>query len=718
MLYEGQVHEFQYAPRVPPPPHNACVPKAATMATVAVDGKCMENPLLGQEPLPQFLKIRPEHVEPAVRELLSENRARIEELATVPQPTFASVVEPLEELQHRISRTWSPVSHLNAVLNSDALRAGYNACLPLLSAYQTDLAQSEPLFRAYRTVAEQEGAALAPAQRQLLQHRVRDFRLAGVGLSPERKESFKTAMLELTQLQAKFEENVLDATNHWNWHVRDDGELTGLNEMLIDQARRRAAERGLPGWVLSLDQPTYVAVVTDAESEVLRRAFYEAWTTRASDQGPNAGRWDNSHTMEEILRRRHAAARLLEFRNYAEYALATRMATSVEEVLRFLHELAGAARAAAQAEFAELEAFAGRKLAAWDVGFYAERLQRQRFSVSQEELRPYFPLPRVLAGLFEVAERLFGVRIRERPGAPVWHPDARLFDIENNRGEAVGSFYLDAYARPNKRSGAWMDECVGRKRLASGEALPVAYLVCNFLPPGGEHPALLTHDDVLTLFHEFGHGLHHLLTRVDYPSIAGINGVAWDAVELPSQFLENYAWHPEVLQRISGHYQSGEPLPAEQQQRLMATRSFHAGLQMMRQLEFALFDFRIHTEYSPEHGGRILEILREVRQEVAVVPVPEWNRFPNSFGHIFAGGYAAGYYSYKWAEVLAADAFAAFEESGVFDRSTAQRFLDSILSRGGSRDALDAFIDFRGRRPDVRALLKQHGILGAVRRSA
>ena len=674
----------------------------------------MENPLLGQEPLPQFLKIRPEHVEPAVRELLSANRARIEELSIVPQPTFASVVEPLEELQHRISRTWSPVSHLNAVLNSDALRAGYNACLPLLSAYQTDLAQSEPLFRAYRTVAEQEGAALAPVQRQLLEHRVRDFRLAGVGLSPQRKESFKTAMLELTQLQAKFEENVLDATNHWNWHVRDAAELTGLNEMLVEQARRRAAERGLPGWVLSLDQPTYVAVVTDAESQVLRRAFYEAWTTRASDQGPNAGRWDNSRIMEEILQRRHTAARLLDFRNYAEYALATRMATSVAEVLRFLHELAGAARAAAQAEFAELEAFAGRSLAAWDVGFYAERLQRQRFSVSQEELRPYFPLPRVLAGLFEVAQRLFGVRIRERSGAPVWHPDARLFDIENNRAEAVGSFYLDAYARPNKRSGAWMDECVGRKRLASGEALPVAYLVCNFLPPGGEHPALLTHDDVLTLFHEFGHGLHHLLTRVDYPSIAGINGVAWDAVELPSQFLENYAWHPEVLQRISGHFQSGEPLPAEQQKRLIATRSFHAGLQMMRQLEFALFDFRIHTEYSPEHGGRILEILREVRQEVAVVPVPEWNRFANSFGHIFAGGYAAGYYSYKWAEVLAADAFAAFEESGVFDRSTAQRFLDSILSRGGSRDALDAFIDFRGRRPDVRALLKQHGILGAV----
>jgi len=688
------------------------------MAPIRSFGKRMENPLLGQEPLPQFLKIRPEHVEPAVRELLSENRARIEELARDSAPTFASVVEPLEELQHRISRTWSPVSHLNAVLNSDALRAGYNACLPLLSAYQTDLAQSEPLFNAYRTVAEAEGEALAPAQRQLLVHRVRDFRLAGVGLPAERKERFKTAMLELTQLQAKFDENVLDATNAWTRHVTDQAELRGLNEMLIEQARRRATERGLTGWLLSLDQPTYVAVVTDAESPELRRAFYEAWTTRASDQGPNAGRWDNSAVMEEILKRRHEAARLLDFRNYAEYALATRMATSVAEVLKFLHELSAAARAAAQAEFAELEAFAGRKLAAWDVGFYAERLQRERFQVSQEELRPYFPLPRVLEGLFEVAGRLFGVAIRERSGASLWHEDARLFDITNARGEPVGSFYLDAYARPNKRSGAWMDECVGRKRLASGAALPVAYLVCNFLPPGAERPALLTHDDVVTLFHEFGHGLHHLLTRVDYPSIAGINGVAWDAVELPSQFLENYAWHPEVLQRISAHFETGEPLPKTQQARLIQTRSFHAGLQTMRQLEFALFDFRMHTEYSPQSGGRILEILAEVRAEVAVVPVPPWNRFPNSFGHIFAGGYAAGYYSYKWAEVLAADAFAAFEESGVFDTATAARFLDAILSRGGSRDALEAFIEFRGRRPDVRALLKQHGILNATRASA
>ncbi len=670
----------------------------------------MENPLLGHEPLPPFALIRPEHVEPGVRELLARGRARIEELAALEKPTFATVVEPLEDLQHQISRTWSPVSHLNAVLNSDALRAGYNACLPLLSAYQTDLAQSESLYRAYRTISEEEGAALGPVQRQVIEHALRDFRLAGVGLPAERKERFKAVMLELTQLQAKFEENVLDATNGWTYHVTAEEELRGLNEMLIEQARRRAHEQRVEGWVLTLDHPTYVAVVTDAESATLRRAFYEAWTTRASDKGPNAGRWDNSSIMDNILRLRHEAARLLDFDNYAEYALSTRMARTVEEVLKFLHELARAARPAALREFAELEAFAGRPLAAWDVGFYAERLQRSRYHVSQEELRPYFPLPKVLTGLFGVAERLFGIHIRERKTAPVWHPDVRFFEIENATGQAVGSFYLDAYARPNKRSGAWMDECVGRKRLESGSALPVAYLVCNFLPPSGSRPALLTHDDVLTLFHEFGHGLHHMLTRVDYPSIAGINGVAWDAVELPSQFLENYAWHPEVLRQISAHFQTGAPLPEETQTRLIATRSFHAGLQTMRQLEFALFDFRMHAEYSPQKGGRILDILNEVRREVAVVPVPEWNRFPNSFGHIFAGGYAAGYYSYKWAEVLAADAFSAFEETGVFDNTTASRFLDAILTRGGSRDALEAFIEFRGRRPDIRALLKQHGI--------
>jgi oligopeptidase A len=677
----------------------------------------MPNPLLAADALPAFPEIRPEHVEPAVQEVLRSGRARIAELARQALPTFATLIEPLEELQHHVARTWSPVTHLNAVLNSEALRSGYNACLPLLSAWRTDLAQSEPLFLAYRTIAEQQGAALAPVQRRLITHALRDFRLAGVGLAPERKERFKEAMLELAKLQARFEENVLDATHAWTRHVTDATELRGLNEVLIEQAGRRAHAEGAAGWILALDQPTYVAVLTDAESGELRRAFYEAWMTRASDCGPHPGRWDNSQVMEQILRRRHEAARLLDFGNYAEYALATRMARSVAEVLEFLHRLSAAARPAALGEFAELEAFAGRPLEAWDVGFHAERLQRERFAVSQEELRPYFPLPQVLSGLFEVAERLFGVRIRERPGVPAWHPDVRFFEIAGASGEPVGSFYLDVYARPNKRSGAWMDECVGRKHLSSGSALPVAYLVCNFLPPGPGTPALLTHDDVVTLFHEFGHGLHHLLTRIDYPSLAGINGVAWDAVELPSQFLENYAWHPEVLRRISRHFRSGAPLPPDTEKRLIETRSFHAGLSMVRQLEFALFDLRLHAEYSPERGGRIAGVLGEVRREVAIVPVPEWNRFANSFGHIFAGGYAAGYYSYKWAEVLAADAFAAFEERGVFDAPTAQRFLDAILSRGGSRDALEAFVEFRGRPPEVAALLRQHGILPARERA-
>jgi oligopeptidase A len=670
----------------------------------------MQNPLLAETTLPAFTSIRPEHVEPAIRELLAMNRARIEELAQLSEPSFATLVEPLEELDHHLSRTWSPVSHLNAVVNSEPLRASYNACLPLLSAYHTEVAQNEALHRAYRAISEREQHVLGPVERRVVEHTLRDFHLAGVGLDVERKQRFKTVLLELSQLQAKFEENVLDATNAWSHHITDAAELAGVNGTIVEQARRRAHAARLEGWVLTLDQPTYVAVVTDAESQNLRRAFYEAWSTRASDQGPHAGRWDNSPVMENILRHRHEAAQLLGFKSYAEYALAKRMARSVEEVLEFLQELAQTARASAEREFAELAAFAGRPLNAWDVGFYAERLQRSRYAVSQEELRPYFCLPRVLAGLFEVAERLFDVRIRAREGVALWHPDVRFFEITDAAGHALGSFYLDAYARANKRSGAWMDECVGRKRLAASSSLPVAYLVCNFLPPSDSQPALLTHDDVLTLFHEFGHGLHHLLTRVDYPSLAGINGVAWDAVELPSQFFENYAWQPDVLQRISNHVETGAALPAQLQARLIQTRSFQAGLQMVRQLEFSLFDFKLHAGYDPALGGRIAQVLAAVRAAVSVTPIPEWNRFAHSFGHVFAGGYAAGYYGYKWAEVLAADAFGAFEEQGVFDRATAQRFLDAILARGGSRDALDAFIEFRGRRPDVRALLRQNGI--------
>jgi oligopeptidase A len=669
-----------------------------------------DNPLLDSGPLPRFDAIRPEHVQPAIARLLTAHRARVAQIEAEPTPSFRTVVEPLEELRHALGRAWSPVGHLNAVMNSEPLRAAYNACLPLLSEYHTDLAQSERLYRAYARIAEADAPALDAVQREVIEHALRDFRLAGVALDAPRKARFKAVMMELSRLSARFEENVLDATNAWTHHVPDSAQLSGINAGILEQAARRAHEQGLAGALFGLDQPTYVAVMTDAESPALRRAFYEAWSTRASDQGPSAGRFDNTAVMEEILRLRHEAAQLLEFHNFAEYALANRMARTVPEVTEFLEALVRQAKPAAQGELAELEAFAGTRLEPWDITYYSERLQQSRFTVSQEELREYLPLPHVLQGMFEVVQKLFDVRIHERSGVAVWHPDVRYYEVQTGAGAPLASFFLDAYARPHKRSGAWMDDCIGRKALAGQVVLPVAYLVCNSLPPSGDRPALLTHDDVVTLFHEFGHGLHHMLTRVNYPSLAGINGVAWDAVELPSQFMENYAWQAEVLQRISAHVQTGEPIPERQQQRLIATRSFQAGLQTLRQAELALFDMRLHAQYDPARGGRVYEILRDIRREVAVVSIPEWNRYPHSFGHIFAGGYAAGYYSYKWAEVLAADAFGAFVEHGAFDRPTAQRFLDSVLSRGGSRDALEAFVEFRGRKPDVAALLRQYGI--------
>jgi oligopeptidase A len=669
-----------------------------------------DNPLLETAALPRFDAIRPEHVQPAIAQLIEQQRAEVAQIEAIANPTFKTVVEPLEEMQHALSRAWSPVGHLNAVMNSESLRVAYNACLSLLSEYHTDLAQSERLYQAYAHIAKHEGPTLDAVQREVIEHALRDFRLAGVALDPARKARFKAIMMDLSRLSAKFEENVLDATNVWSYHVTDRAQLAGINQGILAQAFKRAQEKGLEGYLFGLDQPSYVAVVTDAESESLRRVFYEAWSTRAAGLGTNAGIFDNTAVMEDILRLRHEAAQLLDFKSYADYALANRMARTVPEVTGFLNDLVRSAKRAGAQEFAELEQFAGRQLNAWDVTFYSERLQQQRYSVSQEELREYLPLPRVLEGLFEVAEKLFDVRIRERTGIALWHPDARYFEVCSPTGTAVASFYLDAYARPHKRSGAWMDDCIGRKALSGRTILPVAYLVCNSLPPSDSRPAQLTHDDVVTLFHEFGHGLHHMLTRVNYPSLAGINGVAWDAVELPSQFMENYAWQSEVLNRISAHERSGEPIPAEMQRQLIATRSFQAGLQTLRQVEFALFDMRLHAEFDPARGGRVYEVLREVRSQVAVVPIPPWNRYPHSFGHIFSGGYAAGYYSYKWAEVLAADAFSAFSEAGAFDRSTARRFLDSILSRGGSRDALDAFVEFRGRKPEVAALLRQYGI--------
>jgi oligopeptidase A len=669
----------------------------------------MTNPLLSDQPLPAFGAIEAGHVEPAVRRLLDENRAAIAALLDAGADGWDSLVVPIERMHHRLARAWSPVGHLNGVMNGEALRAAYNACLPLLTAYHTELGQNERLCAAYQRVADREGAALAPEQRKVVENALRDFRLAGVSLPPERKQRFGAVMERLATAQAKFDENVLDATHAWSRHVTDPAELEGLPANAIERAREAATGAGQDGWLLSLDAPTYQAVLSHAVSEPLRREFYEAWVTRASDRGPHAGQWDNGPLMAEILALRHEAANLVGFANFAEYSLATKMARDPAEVIEFLLELARVGKPAAEREFAELERFAGRPLASWDVAFFSERLRKERLQVSEEALRPYFPLPRVLAGLFTVVHRLYGVRIVANPSVETYHPDVRFFDVLDHDDTPRGGFFLDLYARPKKRGGAWMDECVGRIRLAGTSALPIAYLVCNFSPPSGDRPSLLTHYEVLTLFHEFGHGLHHLLTRVDVPSVAGINGVPWDAVELPSQFMENFAWRDEVLPLVSSHVETGEALPHDMLARLQASRTFQAGMQTVRQLEFALFDFKLHAGYAPG-APRIAETLAEVREVVSVLRPPEFNRFPHSFQHVFSGGYAAGYYSYKWAEVLSADAFGAFEEHGVFDAATARRFLTAILERGGGRDAMEAFVEFRGRKPEIEPLLRQMGL--------
>lgn len=670
----------------------------------------MNNPLLDFGALPDFGRIEASHARPALEKILAENRNRLAELTAQASPTFASLVVPVEELSYRLSRVFSPISHLNAVANSPQMREAYNECVPLLTEYSSELGQNGALQAGYAYVLKNEGAALDPAQRKLLENALRDFRLAGVDLQPDQKARYRELAQRLAHLATKFSEHVLDAGRAYTRIVTNSAELAGLPGNAIDRAAADAREADQAGWLFRLDQPTYLTIMASAESEQLRRDFYEAWITRASELGPSAGRFDNYGIIAEILPLRDELAKLLGFANFADYALATRMAKSSKQVLSFLEDLARRCRPAAREEFSGLEEFAGRKLNAWDLAFYGERLQECRFKVSQEALRPYFPLPKVLHGLFALTQRLYGVSVKERTDVNVWHPSVRFYDLLDKDGRLVAGFFLDPYARTEKRNGAWMDECVIAKALPSGTALPVAQLVCNFTAPVGAQPSQLTHNEVITLFHEFGHGLHHMLTHVAYPSIAGINGVAWDAVELPSQFMENFVWRAEVLPLISAHIDTGEPLPVDMLQRLLGTRTFNAALDTLRQIELATFDFELHANFDAGLGANVNETLAAVRRRVSVVPAAPFNRMPASFAHIFAGGYAAGYYSYKWAEVLAADAFEAFEEAGVFDAKTAARFRESILSRGGSVDAMDAFVRFRGRQPDVRPLLKQTGI--------
>ncbi|SFI16470.1 oligopeptidase A Metallo peptidase. MEROPS family M03A [Pseudomonas guineae] len=673
------------------------------------------NPLLQAFDLPPYSAIRPEHVEPAVDSILADSRAAMTRLLEQQSgtPSWDGLVLTVDELGARLGQAWSPVSHLNAVCNSAELRTAYEACLPKLSEYWTEIGQNQPLFQAYEKLASSPAAAgFDVAQTTILEHALRDFRLSGIDLPAEQQKRYGEIQMKLSELGSTFSNQLLDATQAWTKHVTDEAVLAGLTDSAKTQMQQAAAAKELDGWLISLEFPSYFAVMTYADDRALREELYAAYCTRASDQGPNAGQHDNGPVMLEILALRQELAKLLGFASYSELSLASKMAESTDQVLTFLRDLGLRGKPFAEQDLRELQAFASEQgcndLQSWDVGYYSEKLREQRYSISQEILRAYFPIDKVLSGLFAIVEKLYGIQIKELSGFDAWHADVRLFEITEN-GQHVGRFFFDLYARANKRGGAWMDGARDKRRTADGTLIsPVANLVCNFTPAVGGKPALLTHDEVTTLFHEFGHGLHHLLTRVEHAGASGINGVAWDAVELPSQFMENWCWEPEGLALISGHYESGEPLPQDLLDRMLAAKNFQSGLMMVRQIEFSLFDFELHATHGD--GRSVLDVLEGIRSEVSVLRPPAYNRFPNSFAHIFAGGYAAGYYSYKWAEVLSADAFSKFEEDGVFNSATGQAFREAILARGGSQAPMVLFVDFRGREPSIDALLRHLGL--------
>lgn len=679
----------------------------------------MNNPLLdliGGDALPPFDAIRPEHAEAALDAVLADNRAAIAGLEDQAAPSWDSLPGALEALDNRLHRVFAPISHLNAVMHSPEWRAAYEACLPKLSDYGSEVGQNRALFESFQRLRDSEAyPALSAAQRKTVDNALRDFRLSGVALDGADRERYRAIQQRLSALSAQFDNQVLDATQAWVHTVDSAEALAGLPQRSLDAAAEAARSRDLEGWAVTLDFPSYHAVMTHADDRALRERVYTAYATRASDQGPHAGQWDNAPVIDEVLDLRHERAQLLGFADHTEVSLATKMAEGPDQVLDFLNDLAERSRPVAQRELDELTAYAREHggpdaLAPWDVAYWSERLKRDTLGLTDEDLRPYFEAGRVLRGMLDVASRLYGVDFETVEGIATWHPDVQVLAVvDRDSGHRRGLFYLDPYARPNKRGGAWMDDCQGRWRAGSALQQPVAMLVCNFGRGVGDAPSLLSHEEVLTLFHEFGHGLHHLLTEVDVLSVSGISGVPWDAVELPSQLMENWAYEREALDGFARHIDSGEPLPAALLDKLRASRRFQAGLASVRQLEFALYDFRLHREHVPGQS-QVLSLLRQVHDQVAVLPMPDWHRFPMAFSHIFAGGYAAGYYSYKWAELMAADAFAAFEEAGVFDADTGARFRDTVLAQGGSRAAMDLFVDFRGRAPEPEALLRQTGL--------
>ena len=665
--------------------------------------------------LPRFSDITTDSIKQHVIDAIAKCKACIEKVVAEQRYDYAYLVSEIEEADDALSRFWSPISHMNSVVSNDALREAHDSCLPLLSEYSTWVGQHKGLFSLYQKLADSsEFASLSDAQQQVVKQAIRDFTLSGVGLQANEQKRFAEIKSRLSELSSQFGNNVMDATMAWTKHITERSMLSGLPESAIAAAQQAAREKDLSGWLFTLDIPSYLPVMMYADDRAFRQEMYTAFSTRASEQGPNAGEFDNSLIIDEILKLKQEMAVLLGFSDYAALSLASKMADSSEQVLGFLHDLASKAKPQAQQELQEILEFAQQhydasNLQAWDLTYYAEKLKQQKFAISDEQLKPYFPEHKVVAGLFEVVQRLFGLRIEQMQSPDTWHKDVKFYVIYDQQNNLRGAFYLDLYARAKKRGGAWMDECqVRRTRLDGSLQYPVAYLTCNFNAPVGDQAALFTHDEVVTLFHEFGHGIHHMLTQIDVGAVSGINGVAWDAVELPSQFLENWCWQPEAISFISGHYETDEPLPQDYLDKMLAAKNFQSAMQMVRQLEFSLFDFNLHMQASTKLDVQAL--LNQVREQVAVVKPPEFNRFQHSFGHIFAGGYAAGYYSYKWAEVLSADAFGRFEEEGIFNQRTGQDFLQNILEVGGSRAAMASFVAFRGREPQVDALLRHSGI--------
>ncbi len=675
------------------------------------------NPLLNIGDLPAFSAIKPDMIQPAVEQIIADNLMEIDKLLLQESFTWDNLIDPLNLLDDRLSKAWSPVRHMNSVKSNDALRDAHNACLPLLADYSSKISQNRQLFEAIRSIAESADFSTFNAARQKsLQDSLRAFRLGGVDLEGEKQERFKQLQKDLSDLESRFENNLLDATQSWQWLTEDVSELAGLPAYALAMLKQSAEQKQLPGYRITLEMPSYLAVMTYADNRELRKTVYDAFCTRASNQGITDKKWDNAEIMGNIVAKRREKAAILGYQSYAELSLVTKMAESVQQVTEFLRDLAVRSRPAAEREVRERQEFANSlgfegELEPWDNAYYSEKLKNHRYQFSEEDLKPYFSDQQVIKGLFEITGLLFDVDIVAAPEAvDSWNDSVGFYHIQNKQGQVIGKFFLDLYARENKRGGAWMDECINRYRINNHLQIPVAYLTCNLTPPIGDQPALFTHDEVITVFHEFGHGLHHMLTQIDEPDVSGINGVEWDAVELPSQFMENYCWQRDALELIARHFETNEALPRDLYNKMYEARNFESALQMLRQIEFALFDMLLFNDQQVTNSEQIHAILEQVREEVSVLKGVSYNRFENGFSHIFAGGYAAGYYSYKWAEVLSADAFSAFEEEGILNPDTGQRFLSCVLQQGGSRPAMESFCCFRGRKPSIDALLRHSGI--------